>query len=136
MQGILLESHLAYLSGRTYVPSVHPLPVLRLNLSPLVVLVSSPGRYVFQNYTWEPTDGDFAYYKDNRIPARVPLTALLSGMLPPFHSLCCLHTFSFIPRQALLLGIHFHHPPVARLQSWRSTLRKYARTPPSSIRTS
>ena len=38
---------------------------------------------MFQNYTWDFTDGDFAYYKDNLIPARVPLTALLSGMLPP-----------------------------------------------------
>jgi len=33
MQGILLESHLAYLSGRTYVLSLYPLPDLCLNSS-------------------------------------------------------------------------------------------------------
>lgn len=84
MQGILLESHLAYLSGRTYVPlcSSSSSPLSQL-FSPLL-LVSSLCSYVFQNYTWDFTDGDFAHYKDNRIPARVPLTALLSGMRPPF----------------------------------------------------
>ena len=45
----------------------------------------------------------------------------------PFHSLC-LYTLSFILSQALLPGIHFHHPPVARLQSWSSTLGNHAQT--------
>jgi hypothetical protein len=39
-----------------------------------------PPSYVFENYTWDKTvSGDFSNYKGKRIPARVPLTALLSG---------------------------------------------------------
>jgi hypothetical protein len=34
---------------------------------------------VFENYTWEKTPGDFSHFNDKPIPARVPLTALLSG---------------------------------------------------------
>jgi hypothetical protein len=39
------------------------------------------GSYVFDNYTWERTPGDFSSYNGKPIPARVPLTALISGML-------------------------------------------------------
>lgn len=39
-------------------------------------------RYVFDNYTWEKTSGDFSSFNDKPIPARVPLTALLSGAPP------------------------------------------------------
>ena len=36
-------------------------------------------RYVFENYTWDTTPGDFSSFNGKPIPARVPLTALLSG---------------------------------------------------------
>ncbi|KAI0277581.1 hypothetical protein BGY98DRAFT_979166 [Russula aff. rugulosa BPL654] len=51
MQEMLFNAHLAYLSKRTY---------------------------VFDNYTWDRTPGDFSKFADNKIPARVPLTALVS----------------------------------------------------------
>jgi hypothetical protein len=72
-QGMLLEAYLAYLSGRTYM--FYPPPCLRLT-------TLSFSSYVYQNYTWDTIDGDFSSYNDNRIPARVPLTAILSDMLP------------------------------------------------------
>jgi hypothetical protein len=52
MQEFLFNAHLAYLSDRIY---------------------------VFDNYTWEKTPGDFSSFNGKPIPARVPLTALLSG---------------------------------------------------------
>ncbi|KAI0245903.1 hypothetical protein BJV78DRAFT_1136456 [Lactifluus subvellereus] len=53
MQELLLNAHLAYLAKRTY---------------------------VFENYTWDKTaSGDFSSFNGKPIPARVPLTALLSG---------------------------------------------------------
>jgi hypothetical protein len=52
MQEMLFNAHLAYLSNRIY---------------------------VFENYTWEKTSGDFSSFNGKPIPARVPLTALLSG---------------------------------------------------------
>ncbi|KAI0291368.1 hypothetical protein B0F90DRAFT_1777336 [Multifurca ochricompacta] len=52
MQELLFNAHLAYLAKRTF---------------------------VFDNYTWDKTSSDFSSFNDKRIPARVPLTALLSG---------------------------------------------------------
>ncbi|KAH9012602.1 hypothetical protein EDB83DRAFT_2233677 [Lactarius deliciosus] len=52
MQELLFNAHLAYLSNRIY---------------------------VFDNYTWDKTPGDFSSFNGKPIPARVPLTALLSG---------------------------------------------------------
>ncbi|KAI9453286.1 hypothetical protein F5148DRAFT_1233692 [Russula earlei] len=52
MQEVILNAHLAYLSKRTY---------------------------VFENYTWDMTPGDFSNFQGKPIPARVPLTSLLSG---------------------------------------------------------
>ncbi|KAH9966164.1 hypothetical protein BGW80DRAFT_1230443 [Lactifluus volemus] len=52
MQEMVLNAHLAYLAKRTY---------------------------VFENYTWDKTSDDFSNYNGKPIPARVPLTALLSG---------------------------------------------------------
>ena len=37
------------------------------------------GRYVFNNYTWDKGPRDFSTFNGKQIPARVPLTALLSG---------------------------------------------------------
>ncbi|KAI0289291.1 hypothetical protein BC826DRAFT_1032735 [Russula brevipes] len=61
LQEMLFNAHLAYLAKRTY---------------------------VFENYTWEKTPGDFSHFHGNPIPARVPLTALLSGPIAgdPFPS--------------------------------------------------
>jgi len=77
MQEMLFNAHLAYLSKRTYVHchSHH--------LSPCHLLILR--RYVFDNYTWDKEPGDFSTFSFNGklIPARVPLTALLSGT-PPF----------------------------------------------------
>jgi hypothetical protein len=39
------------------------------------------GRYVFDNYTWDKSPGDFSSFNGKTITARVPLTALLSGAL-------------------------------------------------------
>ncbi len=44
------------------------------------------GRYVFDNYTWDKSPGDFSTFDGKKITARVPLTALLSGT-PPFSAL-------------------------------------------------
>ncbi|TRM65456.1 hypothetical protein BD626DRAFT_488840 [Schizophyllum amplum] len=33
----------------------------------------------FENYTWERTEEDYAYFNGKKIPARVPLSALISG---------------------------------------------------------
>ncbi|KAI0245909.1 hypothetical protein BJV78DRAFT_229049 [Lactifluus subvellereus] len=53
MEEMLLNAHLAYLANRTY---------------------------VFENYTWDKrVSGDFSSFNGKKIPARVPLTALLSG---------------------------------------------------------
>ncbi|KAH9023701.1 hypothetical protein EDB84DRAFT_1508301 [Lactarius hengduanensis] len=52
MQELLFNAHLAYLSKRIY---------------------------VFDNYTWDKMPGDFSSFNGKPIPARVPLTALLSG---------------------------------------------------------
>ncbi|KAF8496238.1 hypothetical protein F5888DRAFT_1794754 [Russula emetica] len=52
MQEMLFNAHLAYLSKRTY---------------------------VFDNYTWDKSPGDFSTFYGKTITARVPLTALLSG---------------------------------------------------------
>ena len=43
-------------------------------------------RYVFNNYTWDKSPGDFSKFADKTIPARVPLTALISGTLHPSSS--------------------------------------------------
>ncbi|KAH8985176.1 hypothetical protein EDB92DRAFT_2091842 [Lactarius akahatsu] len=61
MQEFLFNAHLAYLSNRIY---------------------------VFDNYTWDKTPGDFSSFNGKPIPARVPLTALLSGPIAgdPFPS--------------------------------------------------
>ncbi|KAH9958137.1 hypothetical protein BC827DRAFT_617814 [Russula dissimulans] len=52
MQQIIFNAHLAYHSKRIY---------------------------VFENYTWDTTSGDYSNFQGNPIPARVPLTALISG---------------------------------------------------------
>ncbi|KAI0289296.1 hypothetical protein BC826DRAFT_1032786 [Russula brevipes] len=61
LQEMLFNAHLAYLAKRIY---------------------------VFENYTWAKTSGDFSHFNDNPIPARVPLTSLLSGPIAgdPFPS--------------------------------------------------
>lgn len=50
-------------------------------------------RYVFDNYTWDKSPGDFSTFNGkNPIPARVPLTALLSGtptLSPPARMCTC-----------------------------------------------
>ena len=46
-------------------------------------------RFVFYNYTWELDNPDYSTYNGHLIPARIPLTAIISG------------TFSF-----LLAGIY------------------------------
>ena len=44
------------------------------------LLVLHRASYVFENYTWDKTaSGDFSSFNGKPIPARVPLTALLSG---------------------------------------------------------
>jgi len=132
MQGMLLEAHLAHLSRRTCVFCHSPPGLCPPTLSRRLILCFLS--YVFQNYTWDTIEGDFSYYKDNRIPARVPLTALLSGMPHPFHR-THLRTQFLFSIQAPLLGIHFRHHPAARPRSPSNSSRKYARTRPSSIRT-
>ncbi|KAI0270425.1 hypothetical protein BC834DRAFT_818943 [Gloeopeniophorella convolvens] len=62
MQELVLNTHLAYLSERTY---------------------------VFPNFTWDPTPGDYSKFNGKRIPSRVPLTTLLAGPMaghpfPPY----------------------------------------------------
>ncbi|KAH9960236.1 hypothetical protein BGW80DRAFT_82001 [Lactifluus volemus] len=52
MQELVLNAHLAYLTKRIY---------------------------VFEDYTWSKKAGDFSRFNSKWIPARVPLTALLSG---------------------------------------------------------
>jgi hypothetical protein len=37
--------------------------------------------YVFEDYEWTKKSGDFSRFNTKWIPARVPLTALLSGAL-------------------------------------------------------
>ncbi|KAI0288655.1 hypothetical protein BC826DRAFT_915561 [Russula brevipes] len=61
LEEMVLNAHLAYLAKRTY---------------------------VFENYTWEQTSSDFSQFNGKPIPARVPLTALLSGPMAgdPFPS--------------------------------------------------
>jgi hypothetical protein len=62
------------------------------------------------------------------------LTALLSGMPPPFPR-THLRTQFLFPIQAPLPATHFRHPPTERPRSSSSSSRKYARTRPSSIPT-
>jgi len=52
MHEVVLNAYLAYLSKRIY---------------------------AFENYTWDKGEGDFSQFKGKPIPARVPLTALISG---------------------------------------------------------
>ena len=70
MEEMLFNAHLAYLSNRMYV-------YLLLQRAPTQLFFF---RYVFENYTWDKIPGDFSSFNGKRIPARVPLTALLSGM--------------------------------------------------------
>ena len=90
------------------------------------------GSNVFQNYTWERTNGEYSWFGNNLIPARVPLTALLSGMLLPFPR-SHLRIRSFLLCQVLLPGIHFRPPSMPCPQSPSTSSRKYAQTLPSSI---
>ena len=95
-------------------------------------LFSSPSAsYVFENYTWDKTDKDFSTYNRNPIPARVPLTALLSGtpLFPPI--LRTLHPYS--ETQAQLPEIPFHHPRIRHPRSFLSSSIKYALTALLSI---
>jgi hypothetical protein len=71
MQEMLFNAHLAYLSNRMY--------VLRDCAAEVTTQTFFFFRYVFENYTWERTSGDFSSFNGKPIPARVPLTALLSG---------------------------------------------------------
>ncbi|KAI0065828.1 hypothetical protein BV25DRAFT_1913261 [Artomyces pyxidatus] len=52
LQELIFNAHLAYRTNRTF---------------------------VFYNYTWSVDPGDIAMYNDKPIPARIPITALLSG---------------------------------------------------------
>jgi len=63
----------------------------RAALTPRLLFFS---RYVFDNYTWDKTSDDFSSFNGKPIPARVPLTALLSGT----SSLCiCVHLITSAP---------------------------------------
>src|SRR5712675_1523312 len=73
MHEVVLNAYVAYLSKRMYV------------LAPfsLIFTATFPSTsYAFENYTWDKGESDFSNYKGKPIPARVPLTALISGMLP------------------------------------------------------
>ena len=90
-------------------------------------------RYVFDNYTWDKTSGDFSTFNGKPIPARVPLTALLSGLLPSTRLCVRVHDPDLSPFQAPSLATHFHHPQVAHLRLFPSFSTKFARIVLSSI---
>jgi len=131
MKGILLESHLAYLSGRTYVLS------LFLRLSPASTLLPRfiPWQLGAPKLYLGPHRRRHFLLQRQLYPCASPLDRLALWYAAPVSLSFSTHLiFNFFSR-ALSLGIHFHHPPVAaaRLQPWWSTSRKYARTPPASI---
>jgi len=53
--------------------------------------------YVFDNYTWDKTPGDFSSFNGKPIPARVPLTALLSGTPPSSSLYICVRLINAAP---------------------------------------
>ena len=71
MEEMLFNAHLAYLSKRMYVLLAC---CCEWHHSTFFFF-----RYVFENYTWDKTPGDFSSFNGKPIPAKVPLTALLSG---------------------------------------------------------
>jgi hypothetical protein len=136
MQEMVLNAHLAYLAKRTYVPPFnttfashapgpYAYPSVRVHSHNFV---SSPpsGSYVFENYTWDKTSDDFSNYNGKPIPARVPLTALLSGITLLPRILLALHFHSRI--QAQFLEIPFHHPRTCHPRLFPSSSIKYALT--------
>lgn len=40
-----------------------------------------PASFVFDNFTWERGVSDYSTYNDKLIPARIPLSAIISGTL-------------------------------------------------------
>lgn len=70
MQDMIMNAHLTYLSGRTYVSKVP-------YISPSAH--KNPRSYVFDDYTWEKEGPEFSKFGNNWIPSRIPLSALISG---------------------------------------------------------
>jgi hypothetical protein len=83
-------------------------------------------RYVFDNYTWDRTSGDFSTFNGKPIPARVPLTALLSGLFPSSHLYARVRGPDLSPFQAPSPATHFRHPQVAHPRLFPSFLTKSA----------
>lgn len=80
MEEMILDSYLAYAAQRAYVS----LTVLGTPKHSL------PHRYVFDNYTWDRYGPEISSWNGKPIPARIPLSALISGtpsLLVPQHPL-------------------------------------------------
>ena len=128
MEEMLLNAHLAYLSNRTCALSTSS-PSLAAHV---ISSFSQSGSYVFENYTWDKTvSGDISSFNGKKIPARVPLTALLSGASPFLSYVMCAPHFTLQP-QAQLQEIPFRHLRIRHPRSYPSFSIKYALTVLSS----
>jgi len=114
---------------RTFPSERRSTPTL-VHLSPRHLLILR--RYVFDNYTWDKSPGDFSTFAGKPIPARVPLTAIVSGILPLARMRACI-IFIPPPFQALSPVTHFRHPQVAHQRSSPNFLTKFAQLVPLLI---